>query len=75
LGWFRLDERGQPFVQSGEVFLDKLHHARVDDCAEQRFRSVLDASYYVNADNNVSLDIPEKNSYIAENKAKIIILI
>uniref|UniRef100_A0A183C0X9 HAP2-GCS1 domain-containing protein n=1 Tax=Globodera pallida TaxID=36090 RepID=A0A183C0X9_GLOPA len=52
LGWFRLDEREQPFVQSGEVFLDKIHHARVDDCAEQRFRSVLDASYYVNGDNN-----------------------
>lgn len=54
LGWLRLDERGEPFVQSGEIYLDKIHHARVDDCAEQRFRSVLDASYYVNADNNAS---------------------
>ncbi|KAL3101965.1 hypothetical protein niasHS_003374 [Heterodera schachtii] len=52
LGWFRLDEKGRPFVQYGEVFLDKIHHARADDCAEQRFRSVLDASYYVNGDNN-----------------------
>lgn len=41
-------------MQSGDVLLDRVHHARVEDCAEQRFRSVLDASYYVNADNNVS---------------------
>lgn len=40
-------------MQSGELYLDKIHHARADDCAEQRFRSVLDASYYVNSDNNV----------------------
>ncbi|KAL3095230.1 hypothetical protein niasHT_020381 [Heterodera trifolii] len=51
LGWFRLDEKGPPFVQHGEVFLDKSHHARAD--AEQRFKSVLDASYYVNGHTNL----------------------
>ena len=53
MGWLRLDERNKPFVQAGEVFIDKIHHARAEDCATQRYRSVLDASYYINADNNV----------------------
>uniref|UniRef100_A0A915PHL0 Uncharacterized protein n=1 Tax=Meloidogyne floridensis TaxID=298350 RepID=A0A915PHL0_9BILA len=52
LGWLRLDERNKPFVQAGEVFIDKIHHARAEDCATQRYRSVLDASYYINSDNN-----------------------
>ena len=55
LGWLRLDERNKPFVQAGEVFIDKIHHARAEDCATQRYRSVLDASYYINSDNNVNL--------------------
>jgi hypothetical protein len=36
LGWFRLNDAGEPYVQSGDIFLDKVHHARVDSCAEQR---------------------------------------
>uniref|UniRef100_A0A914LL11 Uncharacterized protein n=1 Tax=Meloidogyne incognita TaxID=6306 RepID=A0A914LL11_MELIC len=61
LGWLRLDERNKPFVQAGEVFIDKIHHARAEDCATQRYRSVLDASYYINADNNATTQfkIPE----------------
>uniref|UniRef100_A0A915ETK0 Uncharacterized protein n=1 Tax=Ditylenchus dipsaci TaxID=166011 RepID=A0A915ETK0_9BILA len=57
LGWFRLNERGQPFVQSGDIFMDKIHHARSENCAEQNFRSVLEASYYINkGDDNGSND-------------------
>nr|CAD2147486.1 unnamed protein product [Meloidogyne enterolobii] len=61
LGWLRLDERNKPFVQAGEVFIDKIHHARAEDCATQRYRSVLDASYYINSDNNATTQfkIPE----------------
>lgn len=56
LGWFRLDERGRPFVQSGDIFLDKIHHARVENCAEQRYRSVLEASHYITRkDSNVGI--------------------
>ncbi|KAI1727931.1 type I membrane glycoproteins cell-cell fusogen domain-containing protein [Ditylenchus destructor] len=47
LGWLRLDEKGRPFVQSGDIFLDKIHHARAENCAEQKYKSVLEASYYI----------------------------
>ncbi|KAF7636256.1 hypothetical protein Mgra_00004245, partial [Meloidogyne graminicola] len=61
LGWLRLDERNKPFVQAGDIFIDKIHHARVEDCSNQRFKSVLDASYYINSDNNLTTQfkIPE----------------
>ncbi|KAL3115366.1 hypothetical protein niasHT_017768 [Heterodera trifolii] len=53
LGWFRLDEKGPPFVQHGEVFLDKIHHARADDCAEQRFQAAPSPS------NRNEVDLPK----------------
>lgn len=53
MGWFRIDENGDALVQSGDIFLDKIHHAKTNNCAEQRFRSVLEASYYVNNGENV----------------------
>uniref|UniRef100_A0A1I8BFN7 Phlebovirus glycoprotein G2 fusion domain-containing protein n=1 Tax=Meloidogyne hapla TaxID=6305 RepID=A0A1I8BFN7_MELHA len=66
LGWLRLDERNKPFVQAGEVFIDKIHHARAEDCATQRYRSVLDASYYINSDNNATTQfkIPETLNHV-----------
>lgn len=53
MGWFRLSENNMPFVQSGDIFLDNIHHARAENCAQQRFKSVLEASYYVNSNQNV----------------------
>lgn len=53
MGWFRINENGDALVQSGDIFLDKIHHAKTNNCAEQRFRSVLEASYYVNNEDNV----------------------
>lgn len=55
LGWFRLSENNIPFVQFGDVFLDKIHHARTENCAQQYFKSVLEASYYVNNKKKVKI--------------------
>lgn len=54
LGWFRLSADGSTFIQGGEILMEKIHRAKVENCVEQKYNSILDANYYINGDANVS---------------------
>uniref|UniRef100_A0A0N5AP13 LAM_G_DOMAIN domain-containing protein n=1 Tax=Syphacia muris TaxID=451379 RepID=A0A0N5AP13_9BILA len=47
LGWYRKDSTGRFVVRNGEVKMQKIHLAKVVNCREQKSRSYLDASHYV----------------------------
>uniref|UniRef100_A0A914DTN1 VWFD domain-containing protein n=1 Tax=Acrobeloides nanus TaxID=290746 RepID=A0A914DTN1_9BILA len=54
LGWYRIDAEDQFFVHYGNFMMDKVHHAFSEHCQDQKFQTILDASYYINHDANDS---------------------
>uniref|UniRef100_A0A1I7V3W4 Fibrinogen C-terminal domain-containing protein n=1 Tax=Caenorhabditis tropicalis TaxID=1561998 RepID=A0A1I7V3W4_9PELO len=47
LGWYRMDETGHFHVNNGVVKMDDIHKAKVKNCKEQTYRSILAANNYV----------------------------
>lgn len=55
LGWLRIDTEEKFFVHYGNFMMDKVHHAFAENCQEQKYQTILDASYYINHDSNVRI--------------------
>lgn len=47
LGWYRMDETGHFHVNNGVVKMDDIHKAKVKNCKEQTYRSILAANNYM----------------------------
>ncbi|CAB3405205.1 unnamed protein product [Caenorhabditis bovis] len=47
LGWYRMDEAGRFHVNNGVVKMDDIHKAKVKNCKEQTYRSILAANNYM----------------------------
>ncbi|KAE9547938.1 hypothetical protein FO519_008847 [Halicephalobus sp. NKZ332] len=54
LGWFRQNSEGEFFVKNGYIMMDKIHRAKVKNCEEQKYESILDANFYINKNSNES---------------------
>ncbi|PIC44293.1 hypothetical protein B9Z55_004708 [Caenorhabditis nigoni] len=54
LGWYRMDESGHFHVNNGVVKMDDIHKAKVKNCKEQTYRSILAANYYMPGRFNLS---------------------
>uniref|UniRef100_A0A8R1DHW2 Protein CBR-EFF-1 n=1 Tax=Caenorhabditis japonica TaxID=281687 RepID=A0A8R1DHW2_CAEJA len=54
LGWYRMDESGHFHVNNGVVKMDDIHKAKVKNCKEQTYRSILAANNYVPGHFNLS---------------------
>lgn len=69
LGWYRLEDdrpmadKPRFHVFNGAVRMDQIHKAKVKNCKEQTYRSILVANNYV------SLQLLEKNS---QNASKMV---
>ncbi|EGT52328.1 hypothetical protein CAEBREN_12198 [Caenorhabditis brenneri] len=47
LGWYRMDDTGHFHVNNGVVKMDDIHKAKVKNCKEQTYRSILAANNYM----------------------------
>ncbi|CAD6198229.1 unnamed protein product [Caenorhabditis auriculariae] len=54
LGWYRMDETGRFHVNNGVVKMDDIHKAKVKNCREQTYRSILSANNYMPGHFNMS---------------------
>ncbi|CAI5441099.1 unnamed protein product [Caenorhabditis angaria] len=54
LGWYRMDENGKFHVNNGVVKIDDIHKAKVKNCKEQTYRSILSANNYMPGHFNLS---------------------
>nr|CDJ83124.1 CRE-AFF-1 protein [Haemonchus contortus] len=54
LGWYRMDENGKFHVNNGIVKMEEIHKAKVKNCHEQTYRSIIDAKNYMPGNFNLS---------------------
>ncbi|KAK0394580.1 hypothetical protein QR680_000816 [Steinernema hermaphroditum] len=47
LGWYRKDDDGKYYVNNGVVKISRIHSAKVENCQEQAYKSILDANHYI----------------------------
>ncbi|CAA91123.1 Protein kinase domain-containing protein [Caenorhabditis elegans] len=47
LGWYRMDDSGHFHVNNGVVKMDDIHKAKVKNCKEQTYKSILSANHYM----------------------------
>uniref|UniRef100_A0A1I7YXN1 CA domain-containing protein n=1 Tax=Steinernema glaseri TaxID=37863 RepID=A0A1I7YXN1_9BILA len=50
LGWYRKDDDGKYYVNNGVVKISRIHSAKVENCQEQVYKSILDANHYIDKD-------------------------
>ncbi|TMS34084.1 hypothetical protein L596_001736 [Steinernema carpocapsae] len=54
LGWYRKDDDGKFYVNNGVVKISRIHSAKVENCQEQVYKSILDANHYIDRDSEES---------------------
>ncbi|KHJ91258.1 hypothetical protein OESDEN_08880, partial [Oesophagostomum dentatum] len=54
LGWYRMDDSGRFHVNNGIVKMEEIHKAKVKNCHEQTYRSIIDAKNYMPGNFNLS---------------------
>ncbi|VDM61905.1 unnamed protein product [Angiostrongylus costaricensis] len=54
LGWYRMDENGKFHVNNGIVKMEEIHKAKVKNCHEQTYRSIINAKNYLPGNFNLS---------------------
>ncbi|CAI2340745.1 unnamed protein product [Caenorhabditis sp. 36 PRJEB53466] len=64
LGWYRMDESGHFHVNNGVVKMDDIHKAKVKNCKEQTYRSILAANNYMPGHFNLSRPLEVSKPWI-----------
>ncbi|KAL6734467.1 hypothetical protein Aduo_005005 [Ancylostoma duodenale] len=54
LGWYRMDDSGRFHVNNGIVKMEEIHKAKVKNCHDQTYRSIIDAKNYMPGNFNLS---------------------
>ncbi|CAO4364345.1 unnamed protein product [Caenorhabditis nigoni] len=64
LGWYRMDESGHFHVNNGVVKMDDIHKAKVKNCKEQTYKSILAANNYMPGHFNLSRPLEVSKPWI-----------